>query len=303
MTKQNRSSVDEEQREISLAPFTSWHIGGVADRYFCPSGVARLSDYLQTLSNDTPCTWLGLGSNVLVRDGGVRGVVIATRHLQDLFLQEEKTVFAQAGLTCAKLARFSARQGFSEAAFFAGIPGTVGGALAMNAGAFGGETWEWVKAVQVINRQGETFYRTPDEYHIDYRHVVGKDACQKEEAFVGAVFHFPSETSDEGENKIKELLRKRSESQPIGTFNCGSVFRNPPGDYAARLIEASGLKGYQVGNAMVSLKHANFIINCGKARSEDVEILMNTIESEVNSRFGISLEREVKILGEKEQKA
>lgn len=303
MSKSQKSiSADVEHYDVSLAPFTSWHIGGTADRYFCPLTSESLAAYLGELPLDLPCTWLGLGSNVLIRDGGVRGAIIATRHLQTVFQEQEKTVFAQAGLTCAKLARYCTQQGFSDAAFFAGIPGTMGGALAMNAGAFGGQTWEWVKAVQVINRQGEIFTRKPSDYTIGYRTVVGRHPEQSDEAFLGAFLEFPGPLSQDGGDKIKALLRKRSESQPIGTFNCGSVYRNPPGDHAARLIEACDLKGYQVGNAVVSPKHANFIINCGQARSADVELLMNTIEAQVKDRFNIHLHREVRILGDEEKK-
>jgi UDP-N-acetylmuramate dehydrogenase len=293
---------DVEARDVSLAPLTSWHIGGEAERYFCPSTSDSLREYLTTLAIDVPCTWLGLGSNVLIRDGGIQGAVIATRRLQTLFQDSDGTVFAEAGLTCAKLAKYCTAKGFAEAAFFAGIPGTVGGALAMNAGAFGSETWEWVKAVKVIDRKGQIIFRDANEYDIGYRSVVGRTSEQAQEAFLGAIFKFPASLSDKGGEKIKALLRKRADSQPIGTFNCGSVYRNPTGDFAARLIESCDLKGYQVGNAMISPKHANFIINCGQACSEDVETLMNTVESQVFDRFGIALHREVRILGQKEKK-
>lgn len=303
MTKnQKLINASIEQRDVPLAPLTSWHIGGLAERYICPKNSESLADYLRSLPLDVPCTWLGLGSNVLIRDGGIRGAVIATRSLQTVFQEEDGTIFAEAGLTCAKLARYCTQLGFGEAAFFAGIPGTVGGALAMNAGAFGGETWEWVKAVKVINRQGEIFFRESSDYDIGYRSVVGRFVEQSQEAFLGAILKFPNSLSNDGSEKIKILLRKRSESQPIGTFNCGSVYRNPPGDHAARLIEACELKGYQIGNAMVSTKHANFIINCGQARSEDIEKLMNTIETQVKERFDVQLHTEVRILGEQEQK-
>lgn len=293
--------VDTEEKDVPLASLTSWHIGGGAERYICPSNSVVLSDYLRSLPDSVTCTWLGLGSNVLVRDGGIKGAVIATRKLQTL--QEEKgMIFAEAGLTCAKLARYGTARGFAQAAFFAGIPGTVGGALTMNAGAFGGETWEWVKAVKVINRQGEIRIREANEYTIGYRTVIGKDLSQNTEAFLGAYFSFPHSTNENGEDKIKALLRKRADSQPIGTFNCGSVYRNPPDDHAARLIEACELKGFKIGDAMVSPKHANFIINCGQASSEDVEQLMQTIEAQVKERFQINLHKEVRILGQKEIK-
>ena len=282
-----------------LAPLTSWHIGGVAERFFSATHVEALGQYIAALPETTPLTWLGLGSNVLIREAGIKGAVLGTRQLLELTQLKEGTVFAQAGVTCAKLARFSSRLGFPDAAFFAGIPGTVGGALAMNAGAFGGETWPWVKRVQMINRQGEIFYREPSEFKVGYRSVKGMQESQSNEAFVGAVFEFPFYEDSNGLQKIKELLRKRAQSQPIGTLNCGSVYRNPPNDFAARLIEACGLKGFQVGDAMVSPKHANFIINSGQACAQDVETIMSTIEKHVFEQFGISLQAEVKILGER----
>jgi UDP-N-acetylmuramate dehydrogenase len=280
-----------------LAPLTSWHIGGPAERFYSPPDLPSLVNYMRDLPKTTPVTWLGLGSNVLIREGGIKGAVIGSRQLQQLASEADGTIVAQAGVTCAKLARFSSRLGYAKAAFFAGIPGTVGGALAMNAGAFGGETWEWVQAAQVMNREGECFYRLPEEYEIGYRSVKGKNPEQIDEVFIGAIFRFPHQSDSDGMEQIRALLRKRAETQPIGTLNCGSVYRNPPNDFAARLIEACNLKGYCVGDAMVSPKHANFIINCAQACAQDVETLMATIESEVQARFGISLHAEVKILG------
>lgn len=289
-----------ESLDFPLADLTSWHIGGAAQRFFTPQDVKNLSTYLNLLPQDLPITWLGLGSNVLIRDGGIKGAVICTRGLQQLSQAENGCVVAQAGVTCAKLARFGTRLGFADAAFFAGIPGTVGGALAMNAGAFGGETWPWVESVFVMNRQGHILVRKPADYEVGYRSVKGKTPEQAQEVFIGATFSFPKRTDLDGAERIRALLRQRAQSQPIGTFNCGSVYRNPPGDYAARLIEACKLKGYRVGDAMVSPKHANFIINCGRARAQDVEILMTTIESVVKDHFGIQLHAEVRILGERE---
>ncbi len=281
-----------------LAPWTSWHIGGVAERFYSPSTTSLLADYLSLLPAQLPVTWLGLGSNVLIRDAGIKGAVIGTRQLQQLYQREDGAVVAEAGVTCAKLARFCSRLGFPDAAFFAGIPGTVGGALAMNAGAFGGETWEWVEAVTVMSRQGTLQHLTPQDYDIGYRSVKSTVAANIGCVFVEGVFRFKRKENADGLNDIKALLRKRGATQPIGTWNCGSVYRNPPGDFAARLIEECQLKGYRVGDAMVSPKHANFIINCQKASAHDVETLMSTIESTVEAKFGIRLQAEVKILGQ-----
>lgn len=282
----------------SLAPWTSWRIGGLAERFFSPATTEVLANYLRLLPAAMPVTWLGLGSNVLIRDAGIKGAVIGTRQLQGLYQREDGAVIAEAGVTCAKLARFCSRLGFADAAFFAGIPGTVGGALAMNAGAFGGETWEWVESVMVMNREGQSQMLTPADYEIAYREVKPKILSCQGTVFVAGVFRFTSQTHTDGMSRIRELLRKRSQTQPIGTWNCGSVYRNPPGDFAARLIESCELKGYSVGDAMVSPKHANFIVNCDQASAQDIETLMATIEATVLDKFGIQLQREVKILGE-----
>ncbi|MBS0290565.1 MAG: UDP-N-acetylmuramate dehydrogenase [Proteobacteria bacterium] len=287
-----------EQLAYALAPLTSWRIGGVAERFFSPIDIENLSDYLKRLPAHTPLTWLGLGSNVLIRDSGIKGAVICTKNCKQVYQQEDGSFFAQAGVTCAKFARFASKLGFPDAAFFAGIPGTIGGALAMNAGAFGGETWEWVELVTVINRQGHTYTRSLQDYSIAYRSVSPKHPAQLEEAFIGVVFRFPKSSLD-GMDKIRELLRKRQQTQPIGTLNCGSVYRNPPGEFAAKLIEACQLKGYRIGDAQISEKHANFIINSGAACAHDVETLMSTIEAKVWDRFGIKLHAEVRILGQK----
>lgn len=286
-----------EIREHPLASLTSWHIGGNAERFYHPATKADLQNYMEALPAVVPCTWLGLGSNVLIRDGGISGAVICTRKLQNISLEADGSIIVDAGMTCAKFARFCSRNGFPEGAFFAGIPGTIGGALAMNAGAFGGETWPWVQRVEVINRQGEIYFREPKDYHIAYRTVKGKESIQAEEAFISAVFKFPHNKNIDGMEKIKALLRQRGQTQPIGTFNCGSVYRNPPGDFAARLIEGCGLKGYQIGDAMISPIHANFIINQGKATSQDIEAMMHAIEAAVWAKFNTRLQAEVRILG------
>ena len=289
-----------EHSEYPLAPLTSWHIGGKAEKFIQPQDVMSLSHYLQQLPSHVFSTWIGLGSNVLIRDGGVKGVVICTRSLTNIDQHPDQTLYADAGVTCAKFSRVCCRAGFDNGAFFAGIPGTIGGALAMNAGAFGGETWEWVERVVVINTKGEVIERTPQEYEIGYRFVKLKArnaGAFDDEAFLGAYFRFPNNRSQDGLEKIKALLRKRAQSQPIGTLNCGSVYRNPPGEFAAKLIGGCDLKGFKIGGAGISEKHANFIINHGNATSNDVERLMETIEKAVKSKFQIELEREVRLIG------
>ncbi len=281
-------------RDEPLARHTSWRLGGPADYYFVPSDLADLQAYLAALDADAPILWVGLGSNLLVRDGGFRGHVIAPLGaLKSLELQADGLLYAECGVSCAKLARFVNRNNLAGGDFFAGIPGTVGGALAMNAGAFGGETWSQVVGVTMIERNGTVTERTPDEFDVNYRHVDLPAA----EWFVAARFRFePRDAGDE--SNIRQLLRKRNESQPIGEPSCGSVFKNPPGDHAARLIQACDLKGYRLRTARVSEKHANFIISDEDTLASDVEALIETIRERVQERFGVLLHPEVRVVGE-----
>jgi len=278
-----------------MAKHTSWRIGGPADRYYQPADLDDLALFLSQLPADEPVYWLGLGSNLLVRDGGIRGTLIATSGVVNGLEQlDANTVRAEAGVACAKVARFCARAGLSGAEFLAGIPGTMGGALAMNAGAFGGETWEVVTAVETLDRQGRRRQRTPDEFAIAYRHVSGP----RGEWFVAAHLQLaPGGAPETLQAKIKSLLARRGDSQPTSLPNAGSVFRNPEGDYAARLIEASGLKGECEGAACVSDKHANFIINTGGATACDVETLIERVAQVVEEKHGVVLQREVHIMG------
>ena len=277
-----------------MAQHTSWRVGGPAELFFRPASLADLASFLRSLPEDEPVYWLGLGSNLLVRDGGMRGVVVEThRLLRGIERVDDFSVRAEAGVACAKLARFCARAGLGPAAFFAGIPGTVGGALAMNAGAFGGETWQHVVEVEVIDRLGEIRTRTCGEYRVGYRSVEGPSG----EWFIAARLRFERDASASPQ-AIRDLLARRKASQPIGLPSCGSVFRNPPGAYAAELIETAGLKGHRIGDAAVSDKHANFIINCGAARAADVEALIGHVIETVERVHGIRLETEVRIVGE-----
>lgn len=239
--------------------------------------------------------WLGLGSNVLVRDGGIKGTVIATLGaLSKIERRTDGTIRAEAGVTCAKVAKFCAQQQLTGAEFFAGIPGTMGGALAMNAGAFGGETWSLVARVETIDRQGVVRTRGPEDFRVAYRHVQGVAG----EWFVAAHLRLASDESGASRLRIKELLDKRNRSQPVNMPSCGSVFRNPTGDHAGRLIEASGLKGVCIGGACVSDKHANFIVNTGNATARDMEALIKQIQQVVHDKHGVMLIPEVHIIGE-----
>lgn len=277
-----------------MAKHTSWRLGGPADRYYVPADLVDLQAFLATLDEQTELLWVGLGSNLLVRDGGVRGLVIAPLNaLKELRLDHDGSVYCECGVSCAKLAKFCQRQQLAGADFFAGIPGTVGGALAMNAGAFGGETWSAVEAVVMIDRRGELAERRRDEFDIGYRRVRMPSA----EWFAAVRFRFAPRADDQ-ESNIRQLLQQRNASQPIGLPSCGSVFKNPPGGHAAQLIEAAGLKGYRLGTACVSDKHANFIISNEDTAASDVEALIEHIRQTVAERFDVQLETEVRIVGE-----
>ncbi|WP_047516167.1 UDP-N-acetylmuramate dehydrogenase [Methylophilus sp. Q8] len=278
-----------------LARYTSWRVGGPADRLVLADSVEHLQQFLQQLPAGEPLTFIGLGSNLLVRDGGVRGtVVVMHQALQALEMQGER-VYADAGVTCAKLARFAASHNKAGAEFMAGIPGTVGGALAMNAGCYGGETWQWVDQVKTINRRGDVQVRSRTEYQPSYRHVVHPAA---DEWFLGGWFAVPAGDGKASAEQIKQLLAKRLASQPLNMPSAGSTFRNPEGDFAARLIEASGLKGTTIGGAQVSEKHANFIVNLGQATAADIETLIEHVKTTVLEQQGIALIQEVKVIGE-----
>ena len=278
-----------------LARYTSWRVGGPAQRLYIPAGLEDLRGFLASLDSQEPLVFIGLGSNLLVRDGGVRGTVVLMHAALAGLRMDDGQVFAEAGVTCAKLAKFAARQHLHGAEFMAGIPGTVGGALAMNAGCHGGETWDVVQQVLTLDRQGELHVRERAEFETAYRHV-GRPVA--DEWFVGAWFSLVAGEASEAEFKIKQLLAKRLATQPLNLPNAGSVFRNPEGDHAARLIEASGLKGYRIGGAQVSEKHANFIVNTGEAKAAEIEALIAHVRDTVQAQHGITLQQEVRIIGE-----
>lgn len=281
-----------------MARHTSWRVGGPAEHYYQPADIDDLATFLGQLPEDEPLFWIGLGSNLLVRDGGIRGTVVATSGLLcGLERCGENRIRAEAGVPCAKVARFCTREGLAGAEFLSGIPGTFGGALAMNAGCFGSEIWEVVQQVETLDHRGNRHLRTPEEYQIGYREVKGAPG----EWFVAATLRLTTGESESLATRVRELLEQRSSTQPTSQANAGSVFRNPPGDHAARLIESAGLKGRCIGKACVSEKHANFIINTGGARAADIEALIEHVAVTVEKVHGVQLQREVHIVGEPEE--
>ncbi|HEY1726492.1 MAG TPA: UDP-N-acetylmuramate dehydrogenase [Steroidobacteraceae bacterium] len=280
-----------------MSQHTSWHAGGPADVLFTPRDVDDLATFLRALPRQTPLYWVGLGSNLLVREGGIRGVVIAT---PGAFTRIEQRpphgIYCEAGVPCARIARLCVNWGLGQGEFFSGIPGTLGGALAMNAGAFGDETWRHVLSTQTMDRQGERRTRSAREFNAGYRQLEWP-AGAAEEWFLSAELGFEPQAAS-AQPSVQALLERRRATQPLGLWSCGSVFKNPAGDHAARLIEAAGLKGYRIGDAVVSDKHANFIINLGKASATELEQLIRHVQSTVQRSAGVLLEPEVRIVGE-----
>ena len=298
MTENNTGKLRGILREQEmLSRHTSWRVGGPVARFYQPADIEDLSLFIGELPENEKIYWVGLGSNLLVRDAGFKGTMICTSGvLNGIELLDDHRLYVEAGVACPKAAKVAAKHGLSGAGFLCGIPGTMGGALAMNAGAFGGETWNIIESVQTVDRKGNLHTRTPNDYEIDYRHVVGP----ANEWFVSCVMRLIKGDSETELASMKQLLNKRGSSQPTQQPNAGSVFRNPEGDYAARLIESCGLKGTCIGGACVSDKHANFIVNTGTATAGDIEKLIQLVHDTVMTETAINLEMEVRIVGDED---
>src|SRR5690606_36136137 len=309
------------RRNEPMGPHTSWRVGGPAELYFEPASDDELAAFLAALPAETPVHFVGLGSNLLVRDGGVRGAVISTRKLgRRIERLDDTRVRAGAGVPCATFARQCVRWSLGPAAFFAGIPGTIGGALAMNAGAFGGETWDRVESVETIERSGARKTLPRDAFEIGYRSVEKfvsdtffedgtEDPCEPRSKtvfdtnfsavfFLAGTFRFDRDDTVDM-SAIPSMLDRRAGTQPLGVPSCGSVFRNPQGTHAGALIKQAGLKGLRIGGAQVSEKHANFIINTGAATADDIEQLIEEVQRRVAERTGITLVLEARVIGER----
>lgn len=280
-----------------LSNYNTWRVGGIAKSMYKPKNIQDLAKYLQSLPASEPILWLGLGSNSLIKDTGFSGSVVLTQGcLANIDLLDINSVRVEAGVSCAKMARFCAKNNLAGAEFWAGIPGTIGGALRMNAGCYNGETWQFVNEVEVMNRTGKIYKKSKSDFEIAYRHVTGLNA---DEWFIAATFEFKQGNKDESLVTIKDLLARRAATQPTNEYNCGSVFRNPPNNYAAKLIEDCKLKGYKIGGAQVSEKHANFIINYdGQAKAQDIEQLIEFVKNAVYENTNINLIQEVHIIGD-----
>jgi UDP-N-acetylmuramate dehydrogenase len=286
----------ELKRDEPMSRHVSWRTGGRAERFYVPADLEDLSVFVRQLPREEPVLFVGLGSNLLVRDGGWQGTVVMTHAAARRPRMDGALIYAEAGVASPKVARFAALHELEGAEFLAGVPGSVGGALAMNAGCYGGETWDIVARVATLDRAGTIAERARDAFDIGYRHCVAKPA--REEWFAAAWFRLAPGNGEASRGVMKELLARRIATQPLSLPNAGSVFRNPPRDHAARLIESCGLKGFARGAARVSEKHANFIVNPhGEARAADIEWLIEHIQRVVYQMKGVLLQTEVRIVG------
>ncbi len=275
-----------------LKEYTWFRIGGPADYYLEPADkedVVNILRYLQEQS--VPFIVLGKGSNVLVSDDGIRGAVINLGHCLSSVYAEGDRIFAEAGVTLVRFVDFCVQRGLKGVEMLAGIPGTIGGALIMNAGAYGGEISNYLVDVEVL-KDGVVQFLKKSDITFSYR----RSSFQKE-VILGAGFELPKGDKDEIIQIRKDLLQRRNRTQPTNMPNSGSMFKNPEGTYAARLIEQAGMKGTRLGGAQISDKHSNFIVNLGDASAQDVLGLIRLAQTRVYEKFGIQLELEVKLLG------
>ena len=280
--------------KVPMSRHCSWRTGGLAEHFFEPADISDLVDYLKQIERTEAITWIGLGSNVLIRDGGLAGTVISTaRTLHRFEWLNNNRLYVECGTPCAKVAKEAAKRKLNGGGFLAGIPGTIGGALAMNAGAFGREIWMLVERAELVGRDGAISRYDQSLFTASYRYVE----IPADHWFVSAVLRFDKGPAADGDSEIRDLLGQRSASQPTGQASCGSVFKNPPGDFAGRLIEQAGLKGARSGGCFVSEKHANFIINDRNASAADIEELITEVQRTVAKKFGVTLETEVRIIG------
>ena len=286
---------DDYSYDESMVKHTSWGIGGCADLFYSPKSREDLVSFLSSIDPNLPITWIGKGTNILVRDGGIRGVVISTKSfLKEIEKTSEYLYKVEAGVACVELALFCQKNGIGPAAFFSGIPGSIGGALTMNAGSFGMETWDLVQDVEVINEKGNISFIEKESFDIAYRTVTFPFRLW----FLSCSMSLSSDEQTTKDNLI-ELRNQRIRTQPLNEDTCGSVFKNPPGNFAGALIEESGLKGFKIGSASISEQHANFIVNEGGATAGDIENLIQHTRQVVREKYGIDLQLEVRIMGEK----
>jgi len=282
---------------VLLAGLTSMRVGGAAEYFISPRSSTELAESLAWASDrQLPITIIGAGSNLLISDQGLAGLVVCTRHLRGIeFDQESGQVTATAGEPVARLAMQIAHHGWTGFEWAIGIPGTVGGLVVMNAGAQGGSAADCLVSAQTVSLTGETKQVYPQDLNFSYRTSALQDSSQ---LVTSATFKFQTGGNPEAiASNTESKLKARHSAQPYHLPNCGSVFRNPLPEFAAKLIQDAGLKGYQIGNAQVSELHANFIVNLGNAKAQDIFSLIEHIKAVISDRDRVVLETEVKMLG------
>lgn len=277
-----------------MAKHTSFRIGGGAEVMAFPRNKEELAALLKMSTLlDCKTAILGAGTNVLAPDAGIEGMVICLKDCLDGMEQLDDTrIRVMAGVTMTRAAVFAANLGLSGLEFAHGIPGTVGGGVYMNAGAYGGEIKQVCEQVEVMDRAGNIRYLSCEEMEFSYRHSILEESG---EIVLSADFALTADDSELIKAKMKELIGKRSDSQPLDLPSAGSAFKRPVGGYAAALIDQAGLKGYQVGGAAISTKHAGFAVNLGGATAEDVKMLLQNVSDRVFENSGIRIEPEIRI--------
>ena len=277
-----------------LADLVSYKAGGAAEYFYCPAEVPALIHALKEYRH-LPITVLGGGTNVLIRETGIRGLVLSlTGCFKDLQVLDDNRLYVGAGVKTSQLIKKCLELGMEDAAFMVGIPGTIGGALKMNAGSCSRGIWDYVVSVTTIDRTGDVKTKEAQSFTPGYRKLTGLSA---DEWFIGAIFSFNLGLVKNARNQARINFNLKRSTQPLEFPSCGSVFLNPVGEYAAKLIENCGLKGRRIGGALVSPKHANFIVNYNNATSTDIENLIKLVIEEVYKQYKITLVPEVKILG------
>lgn len=280
-------------KDEPMSRHTSFRIGGAAEFFALPEDAEEIQKIFKLCkTHDVPITVLGNGSNVLVSDAGIEGVVISVSDKMSKIEINGENIFAGAGVMLSRLANTAAKNSLSGLEFASGIPGTLGGAIVMNAGAYGGEMKDVIEAVGVMDSDGNVFEISAKDAGFGYRTSV----FSKYLVLYGKL-RLKKGDQEEIKAKMAELNAKRKEKQPLNFPSAGSTFKRPEGYFAGKLIEDAGLKGYRVGGAQVSEKHSGFVVNAGGATAKDVKALIEDVQKKVKHDFGVTLEREIKYIG------
>lgn len=280
----------------SMAKHTSFRIGGVADIYISPYNSEEIKDVISIAKKyHVPVTVIGNGSNLLVRDKGIRGIVIQISNNMNTIIIDGHKIKAEAGALLSAIGAEALKHSLKGFEFASGIPGSLGGAVCMNAGAYGGEMKDRLKSVEVLTKSGERKQIEAKDLDLGYRH---SNIIEKGYIVLSAIFELERGDYDVIQKEMTELAEKRRQKQPLNFASAGSTFKRPEGYFAGKLISDAGLKGYCIGDAQVSEKHGGFIINRGNASCEEVLALIKHCQNVVFEKFGVSLETEVKVIGE-----